>query len=92
MAGINTTTETGESDDSGEVVVVYGSAKKRHFNNFTRESTGNANAYNLYFYSAIMADIASAVADSTCGPGRNLMVGSTYWVFIRGSPVRAIIP
>ena len=32
----------------------------------------HANAYNLYFYSAIVADIASAVADSTRGPGRNL--------------------
>ena len=29
-----------------------------------------------------MADIASAVADSTRGPGRNLMVGSTYWVLL----------
>ena len=29
-----------------------------------------------------MADIASAVADSTRGPGRNLMVGSSYWVLL----------
>jgi hypothetical protein len=32
----------------------------------------NANAYNLYLYSNIVADIPSAVAGSTCGPGRTL--------------------
>jgi hypothetical protein len=31
-----------------------------------------ANAYNLFFYSAIVANIASAVAGSTHGPGGNL--------------------
>jgi hypothetical protein len=37
-------------------------------------------SYNLYFYSAIVADIvASAVADSTHGPGRNLMFA---WVYL----------
>jgi hypothetical protein len=29
-----------------------------------------------------VADIANAVADSTRGPGRDLMLGSTYWVVL----------
>jgi hypothetical protein len=50
--------------------------------------SGNANAYNLHFYSAIVAgSIASAVAGLTRGPGRNLMFGSTYWVLL-GAVVR----
>ena len=40
MAGFSTQAETGGSDDSDEVVVVYGSAKKRRFKIFTRENTG----------------------------------------------------
>jgi hypothetical protein len=40
LAGFSTPVETGGSDDSAEVIVVYGSAKKRHFKIFTRENTG----------------------------------------------------
>jgi hypothetical protein len=40
LAGFSTQAETGGSDDSDEVVVVYGSAKKRRFKIFTRENTG----------------------------------------------------
>jgi hypothetical protein len=40
LAGFSTPVETGGSDDSAEVVVVYGSAKKRRFKIFTRENTG----------------------------------------------------
>jgi hypothetical protein len=39
LAGFSTPAETGGSDDSAEVVVVYGSAKQRRFNIFTREKT-----------------------------------------------------
>jgi hypothetical protein len=40
LAGFSTPAETGGSDDSAEVIVVYGSAKKRRFKIFTRENTG----------------------------------------------------
>jgi hypothetical protein len=40
LAGFSTPAETGGSDDSAEVTVVYGSAKKRRFKIFTRENTG----------------------------------------------------
>jgi hypothetical protein len=40
LAGFSTPVETGGSDDSAEVIVVYGSAKKRRFKIFTRENTG----------------------------------------------------
>jgi hypothetical protein len=40
-AGFSTRAERGGSDDSAEVIVVYGSAKKRRFKIFTRENTGN---------------------------------------------------
>jgi hypothetical protein len=40
LAGFSTPAETGGSDDSAEVVVVYGSAKKRRFKILTRENTG----------------------------------------------------
>jgi hypothetical protein len=40
IAGFSTPAETGGSDDSAEVVVVYGSARKRRFKIFTRENTG----------------------------------------------------
>jgi hypothetical protein len=40
LAGFSTLAETGGSDDSAEVIVVYGSAKKRRFKIFTRENTG----------------------------------------------------
>jgi hypothetical protein len=40
LAGFSTQAETGGSDDSAEVIVVYGSAKKRRFKIFTRENTG----------------------------------------------------
>jgi hypothetical protein len=40
LAGFSTPAETGGSDDSAEVVIVYGSAKKRRFKNFTRENMG----------------------------------------------------
>jgi hypothetical protein len=40
LAGFSTRAETGGSNDSAEVIVVYGSAKKRRFKIFTRENTG----------------------------------------------------
>jgi hypothetical protein len=40
LAGFSTLAVTGGSDDSAEVIVVYGSAKKRRFKIFTRENTG----------------------------------------------------
>jgi hypothetical protein len=40
LAGFSTPVETGGSNDSTEVFVVYGSAKKRRFKIFTRENTG----------------------------------------------------
>jgi pyruvate/2-oxoacid:ferredoxin oxidoreductase alpha subunit len=40
LAGFSSPAETGGSDDSAEVIVVYGSAKKRRFKIFTRENTG----------------------------------------------------
>jgi hypothetical protein len=40
LAGLSTPAETGGSDDSAEVIIVYGSAKKRRFKIFTRENTG----------------------------------------------------
>jgi hypothetical protein len=41
LAGFSTSpAETGGSNDSAEVIVVYGSAKKRRFKIFTRENTG----------------------------------------------------
>jgi hypothetical protein len=43
LAGFSTPAETGGSDDSAEVIVVYGSAKKRRFKIFTRENTGKRN-------------------------------------------------
>jgi hypothetical protein len=39
LAGFSTPAETGGSDDSAEVIVVYGSANKRRFKIFTRENT-----------------------------------------------------
>jgi pyruvate/2-oxoacid:ferredoxin oxidoreductase alpha subunit len=39
LAGFSTPAETGGSDDSAEVIVVYGSAKKRRFKIVTRENT-----------------------------------------------------
>jgi hypothetical protein len=40
LSGFSTPVETLGRDDSAEVVVVYGSAKKRRFKIFTREDTG----------------------------------------------------
>jgi pyruvate/2-oxoacid:ferredoxin oxidoreductase alpha subunit len=40
LAGFSTPAETRGSDDSAEVIVVYGSAKKRRFKILTRENTG----------------------------------------------------
>jgi hypothetical protein len=40
LAGFSTPAETGGSDDSAEVIVVYGSAEKRRFKIFTRKNTG----------------------------------------------------
>jgi hypothetical protein len=40
LAGLNTPTEAGGSDDSADVVIIYGSAKKRRFQIFIRENTG----------------------------------------------------
>jgi pyruvate/2-oxoacid:ferredoxin oxidoreductase alpha subunit len=39
LAGFSTPAETGGSDDSAEVIVVYGSAKKRRFKIVTRKNT-----------------------------------------------------
>jgi hypothetical protein len=39
LAGFSTPAETGGRDNSAEVIVVYGSAKKRHFKISTRENT-----------------------------------------------------
>jgi hypothetical protein len=36
LAGFSTPAETGGRDDSAELIVVYGSAKKRRFKIFTR--------------------------------------------------------
>jgi hypothetical protein len=44
LAGFSTPAETGGSDDSAEVIIVYGLAKKRRFKIFTREDTGK----NIY--------------------------------------------
>jgi hypothetical protein len=43
LAGFSTPAETGGSNDSAEVIVVYGSAKKRRFKIFIRENTGKTN-------------------------------------------------
>jgi hypothetical protein len=44
LAGFSTPAETGGSDDSAKVIVVYGSAKKRRSKIFTRENSGK----NIY--------------------------------------------
>jgi hypothetical protein len=43
LAGFSTPAETGGRDNSAEVIVVYGSAKKRHFKISTRENTRKKN-------------------------------------------------
>jgi hypothetical protein len=89
LAGFSTPAETGGSDDSAEVIVVYGSAKKRRFKIFTRENTGKKNMEGEVRRELIMERLVKEIRldrEEDPGNGRVETSGATrdkYWNFER---------
>jgi hypothetical protein len=89
LAGFSTPAETGGSDDSAEVIVVYGSAKKRRFKIFTRENTGKKYMEGEVRRELIMERLVKEIRldrEEDPGNGRVETSGATrdkYWNFER---------
>ncbi len=89
LAGFSTPAETGGSDDSAEVIVVYGSAKKRRFKIFTRENTGKKYMEGEVRRELIMERLVKEIRldrGEDPGNGRVETSGATrdkYWNFER---------
>jgi hypothetical protein len=89
LAGFSTPAETGGSDDSAEVIVVYGSAKKRRLKIFTRENTGKKYMEGEVRRELIMERLVKEIRldrEEDPGNGRVETSGATrdkYWNFER---------